>query len=132
MRTSSRILLFTAFFLAGCAGSLPRFTGADSPDGNEALPLEGEASFYGEDFAGHETSSGEMYDPSALTAAHRTLPYNTRIRVTNRSNGLSVVVRVNDRGPWRPGRILDLSMEAARRLSMTDSGTAPVKIEILP
>lgn len=130
MRTSSRILLFTGFFLAGCAGSLPRFTG--SPGGDEPLLLEGEASFYGEEFAGRETSSGELYDPSALTAAHRTLAFNTRIRVTNQSNGLSVIVRVNDRGPWRSGRILDLSMEAARRLKMTDSGTAPVRINILP
>ncbi len=132
MRTSGRILLFSAFFLVGCAGSLPRFTNADPPAGNEALLLEGEASFYGEDFAGRETSSGELYDPSALTAAHRTLAYNTRIRVTNQKNGLSVIVRVNDRGPWRSGRILDLSMEAARRINLTDSGTAPVRLEILP
>ncbi len=132
MRTSRRVLLFTVFFLAGCAGSLPRFTGADSPGADEPLLLEGQASFYGEEFAGRETSNGELYDPAALTAAHRTLAYNTRLRVTNRNNGLSVIVRVNDRGPWRSERILDLSMEAARRLKITESGTAPVRIEILP
>ncbi len=132
MGTSSRLLLFTTLFLAGCAGSLPRFTGADSPAGDEGLLLEGQASFYGEEFAGRETSSGELYDPKALTAAHRTLAYNTRIRVTNRNNGLSVIVRVNDRGPWRSDRILDISMEAARKLKMTDSGTVPVRIDILP
>ncbi len=132
MRTSRRVILFTAFFLAGCAGSLPRFTGADSPGADEPLLLEGQASFYGEEFAGRETSNGERYDPGALTAAHRTLAYNTRLRVTNRNNGLSVIVRVNDRGPWRSERILDLSMEAARRLKITESGTAPVRIEILP
>jgi rare lipoprotein A len=132
VKPSRCIFLFTALYLSGCAGSLPRFTGAASPAGDETLLLEGEASFYGDEFAGRRTSNGEQYDPSALTAAHRTLAFNTRIRVTNQINGLSVIVRINDRGPWRAGRILDLSMEAAHRLKMTESGTVPVRIEILP
>jgi rare lipoprotein A len=126
------ILLFAGFFLAGCSGSLPRFTGSDPVSAGETLLLEGEASFYGDEFAGRETSNGETYSPAGLTAAHRTLPFNTRLRVTNRANGLSVEVRVNDRGPWKAGRIIDLSMEAARRLKMVNDGTAQVRLEILP
>jgi rare lipoprotein A len=125
------ILLSAGFFMAGCAGSLPRFTGS-APGSDETLVLEGEASFYGDEFSGRETSNGETYSPDALTAAHRSLPFNTKIRVTNLTNGLSVVVRVNDRGPWKAGRILDLSMEAARRLKMISAGTASVRLEILP
>jgi rare lipoprotein A len=131
MQTPLRILLFAGFFIAGCAGSLPRFTGS-TPGADENLVFEGEASYYGDEFAGRETSSGETYSPDALTAAHRSLPFNTKLRVTNQANGLSVVVRVNDRGPWKPGRIIDLSMEAARRLKMIGPGTALVKLEILP
>ncbi len=132
MKVPRGFLLLAGFFLAGCAGSLPRFTGGSPPGDGEALLLEGEASFYGDEFAGRQTSSGEPYDPSALTAAHRTLAFNTRIRVTNRANGLSVIVRVNDRGPWHSERIIDLSMEAARKLKMIDSGKASVRLEILP
>ncbi len=132
MKTSLRILLFAGFFLAGCAGSLPRFTSGGPGGKGETLLLEGEASFYGQEFAGRETSSGEPYDPSALTAAHRSLPFNTRVRVTNQANGLSVVVRVNDRGPWKSSRIIDVSMEAASRLNMLDHGTVNVRLDILP
>jgi rare lipoprotein A len=131
MKTLPCILLFAVLLMTGCAGSLPRFTGS-APGADETLVLEGEASFYGDEFAGRETSNGEIYSPEALTAAHRSLPFNTKIRVTNQANGLSVVVRVNDRGPWIAGRIIDLSMEAARRLKMIGSGTALVKLEILP
>jgi len=67
----------------------------------------------------------------ALTAAHRTLPFNTLLKVTNLTNGKSVVVRVNDRGPFKEGRIIDLSLEAARRLSMMEAGTAAVRLQIM-
>jgi rare lipoprotein A len=132
MGTPLRVSLFAGFFLIGCSGSLPRFTASDPVSAGEALLLEGEASFYGDEFAGRATSNGEIYSPAALTAAHRTLPFNTRVRVTNQANGLSVEVRVNDRGPWKGGRIIDLSMEAARRLKMINDGTAQVRLEILP
>lgn len=90
--------------------------------------LAGLASFYHEE---QMTSSGERFDRSAMTAAHRTLPLNTWVRVTNEFNGRSVVVRINDRGPYKPGRIIDLSEAAARSLGMTTIGLVPVKLQIV-
>jgi rare lipoprotein A len=91
----------------------------------------GVASWYGRQFHGKPTSSGELYDMYAMTAAHKTLPIPTRVRVTNQSNGKSVIVRVNDRGPFVNNRIIDLSYAAARSLDMIGSGTALVEIEAL-
>lgn len=91
----------------------------------------GTASFYGPGFAGKRTANGERFDPSALTCAHRTLPFGTRVRVTNLSNGRSVIVRVNDRGPFHGHRLIDLSEGAARRLDMIRSGTVRVRVEVL-
>ena len=92
----------------------------------------GVASFYGHELAGNRTASGERFSPSALTAAHRKLPFGTKIRVTNLANGRSIVVRVNDRGPFVKGRILDLSLAAARSIGMVGRGMARVRIERLP
>jgi rare lipoprotein A len=89
----------------------------------------GIASFYGKEFHGRKTASGETYDMYKLTAAHRTLPFGTRVRVINLLNDKSVVVRINDRGPFKRERIIDLSFEAARRLGI--GGTAKVKLVIL-
>ena len=91
----------------------------------------GRASYYGERFRGRRTASGERFDPDGLTAAHRTLPFGTRLRVTNLRNGRSVTVRVNDRGPFHGSRVIDLSKAAARRIGMVGSGTARVRIERL-
>ena len=91
----------------------------------------GLASWYGLKFHGQRTSSGEPYDMYAMTAAHRTLPLPTWVRVTNRENGRSVVVKVNDRGPFHPGRIIDLSYAAAAKLGMLARGTAAVEIVVL-
>ena len=88
----------------------------------------GPASFYME---GSETASGEKFNPNELTAAHPTLPFGTRLRVTNVSNGRSVVVRVNDRGPFVPGRVVDVSHSAAETLGMTERGTAKVKLDVV-
>ncbi len=88
----------------------------------------GVASWYGPGFRGRKTASGERFRPSALTAAHRTLPFGTRVRVTNLSNSKSVVVRINDRGPFTGGRIIDLSQRAAKKIGMIRSGTAKVKV----
>ncbi len=96
-----------------------------------ALVGTGRASFYGERFRGRRTASGERFDPDGLTAAHRTLPFGTRLRVTHERTGQSVVVRVNDRGPFHGSRVIDLSKAAARRLGMVRSGTARVRIERL-
>lgn len=93
--------------------------------------LKGWASWYGYDGSGNVTATGERYNPEGLTAAHRTLRFGTRVRVTNTRNGRSVIVRINDRGPFIRGRIIDVSAGAARRLRMINSGVAPVKVEIL-
>src|SRR5690606_13032527 len=92
----------------------------------------GKASWYGGRFHGRRTASGERFDKHALTAAHRRLPFGTTVRVTNRRNGRSVTVRINDRGPFgRRGRIIDLSEAAARRLDMLRAGVVPVVVEVL-
>ena len=89
----------------------------------------GMASWYGRQFHGRKTASGETFDMNALTAAHRSLPLNCFIRVTNKTNGKSVVVKVNDRGPFHGNRVLDLSYGAAKQLGITNAGTAKVSIE---
>lgn len=91
----------------------------------------GVASYYGSELAGRRTASGERFNPNAMTAAHRTLPLGTRLRVTNSANGKSVVVRVNDRGPFARGRILDLSHAAARVIGLVSRGHGSVSIERL-
>jgi rare lipoprotein A len=90
--------------------------------------MKGLASFYG---SGARTATGEAFDPNGLTAAHRTLPFGTRVRVTRVDTGESVIVRINDRGPFKPGRVIDLSRGAAENLNMTDKGLTPVKLEVL-
>ncbi|TYP00015.1 rare lipoprotein A [Geothermobacter ehrlichii] len=92
---------------------------------------EGIASWYGRKFHGRKTSNGEIYDMYAMTAAHKTLPLGVYVRVTNRRNGRQAVVRINDRGPFVAGRIIDLSYAAARQLDIVETGTAPVRIEAL-
>ncbi|MBW6512163.1 MAG: septal ring lytic transglycosylase RlpA family protein [Desulfuromonadaceae bacterium] len=92
---------------------------------------EGRASWYGKDFHGKQTSNGETYDMHAMTAAHKTLPLGVFVRVKNLDNGKETVVRVNDRGPFVVGRIIDLSYAAARQLDVVGPGTAPVRIEAL-
>ncbi len=96
-----------------------------------AFYAEGMASYYGSELAGRRTASGERFNPNELTAAHRTLPLGTRIRVTNPANGQSVVVRVNDRGPFHGNRILDLSHGAARAIGIALRGTGRVVIDVL-
>lgn len=93
--------------------------------------LIGEASYYGPGFHGKLTANGETYNQNDLTCAHKTLPFNTKLRITFMPTGKSVVVRVNDRGPYKRGRILDLSVEAAKRLGMTETGTGIVRAQII-
>jgi rare lipoprotein A len=90
----------------------------------------GKASYLGKKFDHRPTASGELYDPERLTAAHRTLPFGTRVRVTNLENGRSVVVRINDRGPYGKGRVIDLSLRAARRLDFVEKGVTRVRLEV--
>jgi len=87
------------------------------------------ATYYGQEFAGRRTASGETFNPSAMTAAHRTLPFGTRVRVTNSRSGRSIIVRINDRGPFVKGRAIDLSSGAARAIGMGSTGN--VRMEVI-
>lgn len=93
--------------------------------------MEGTASWYGEDFNGRLTASGEVYDMYAYTAAHKTLPLGTVVKVTNEDNGKTTEVRINDRGPYVKGRIIDLSRTAGRAIDIRGTGTAKVKLDIV-
>ena len=110
---------------AGCGTS-----GATSGEG-QLRTERGEASYYAGKFIGRPTASGEIYDPTALTAAHQRLPFGTTVRVTRLDTDASVIVRINDRGPFKRGRIIDLSRAAARRIDMIRDGIAPVHLQIV-
>ena len=127
--------------LTGCAtprrlviDPAPSARTGDSPalpaiyDPHPASVLQGNASFYGKP---QPTASGERFDPKALTAAHKTLPLHSVVRVVNLKNNQSVIVRINDRGPYVRGRIIDLSSAAAEKVSMINSGVVPVRVEVL-
>lgn len=96
-----------------------------------ALADIGHASYYGRELAGRKTASGEIFRPEGMTAAHRSLPLGTKVKVTNLSNGKAVVLRINDRGPFVRGRMLDVSHGAAKVLGFASAGTARVRIERL-
>jgi rare lipoprotein A len=115
--------------LTGC-GTTPSLTTGPA-DVTERGEQVGMASFYAHAHHGRRTASGERYDMHALTAAHRSLPFGTDLRVTNLANGRSVVVRVNDRGPYRKGRVVDVSLAAAKKLGLVKRGVARVKVEVL-
>jgi rare lipoprotein A len=117
--------LVVVAFVAACGGRQAR---QPEPPHHPTNGMRGMASWYGES---QTTASGERFDRHKMTAAHRTLPIGTRVRVTNTRNGKSVVVRINDRGPYGRGRIIDLSEAAAKQLDMIDAGVAPVTIEVL-
>jgi rare lipoprotein A len=91
----------------------------------------GEASYYGEEFHGKKTASGEIFNKWDYTCAHKKLPFNTKVKVTNLKNQKSVIVRVNDRGPFVKGRIVDLSFAAAKKIGMVKQGVVKVKIEVI-
>ncbi len=133
-----------AALLAGCSGpkNTPKVQSGYRPytvRGKTYHPVktaegyseEGIASWYGPGFHGKKTASGERFNQNALTAAHKLLPFGTKLRVTNLSNGREVVVRINDRGPFSSRRIIDLSKKAAEKLGMLRSGTAKVRIAAL-
>jgi len=116
-------LLTSAACGIGCA-STPQ-------SGASSSAFTGKASWYGKAFSGRPTASGELFDPSQMTAAHKTLAFGTRVRVTHLGNGRSVIVRINDRGPFTGGRVIDLSEAAARELGMIQAGVAEVRVEVL-
>ncbi len=121
---------FLATVASGCAAGGGR-SALETQDAAlvSAEPSVGIASYYGREFRGRSTASGTRYDDRRMTAAHPTLPFGTRVRVTNLANDRSVVVTVTDRGPFRGGRIIDVSRRAARRLGFLGAGTARVRLE---
>jgi rare lipoprotein A (peptidoglycan hydrolase) len=137
-------LTFLAALLLGLgtlsfSGKMVKAPAGPLPNQQDGAPVQaqarhsetGLASWYGRAWQGHRTASGVRYDMRKLTAAHRSLPLNTKVRVTNLENGRSVEVTINDRGPYVPHRVIDLSARAARDLGMTHQGLAPVKVELV-
>lgn len=130
------IVLPTQLLVSGCGSGSPRFTSKGRPDTGWREPssssqLEGVASYYAGEFNGRKTASGEYYDMNDLTAAHRTLPFGTKVKVTNLDTGRTVVVRINDRGPFKDDRVIDLSLGAAKELGLIAMGTGRVILQIL-
>ncbi|PYN59685.1 MAG: septal ring lytic transglycosylase RlpA family lipoprotein [Candidatus Rokuibacteriota bacterium] len=117
--------LLILVLLAGCAVVRP------SPPPSASAERTGEASWYGRPFHGRRTASGEVYDMYKLTAAHPTLPFGARVRVTSLRNGRSVEVRINDRGPAVRGRVIDLSYAAARAIDSVGAGVFPVRLRVV-
>lgn len=128
MPTRSTLPILVAFIVAISAACAPRYVVRERSEG---WTQSGTACWYGGEFHGRRTASGEMFDENKLTAAHPSLPFGTIVRVTNTSNDQSVLVRINDRGPWKRGRIIDLSRAAAEQLGMIHAGLAEVEIEVV-
>ncbi|MCI8209069.1 hypothetical protein AUC61_05910 [Pseudomonas sp. S25] len=122
LRLLGTTALFT--FLVGCASQNQTIDA-------RGYDQTGDASYYGARHHGKRTASGEPFDQNALTAAHRQLPFGTRVKVTNLDNDKSIIVRINDRGPHTRGRLIDLSRAAAEQIGMVRSGTAPVRVQSL-
>ncbi len=124
----ARIGVFVAVLLTAVNGVE---TASAKEKSSSIRAASGSASWYGPGFHGRKTANGERYNMHALTAAHRSLPFGTKVRVTNRKNGKSVVVRINDRGPYAGGRVIDLSRGAAQAVSMMGAGVVPVNLKVL-
>ncbi len=139
-RISLTILIMMCILAISCSNA-PRYTSVSGKRKSPSLSTKskgyhpkviyGVSSFYGEDFHGKLTANGEVYDMYGLTAAHKTLPLNTVVRVTNTANNKSLILRINDRGPFVKGRILDCSYGAALKLGFITHGTTKVKIEVI-
>jgi rare lipoprotein A len=129
------LLLVTVVLLSACGKTVrvaPPGSSVSSSRNAETSELVGIASYYAEPYHGRKTANGETFDTyEHMTAAHKTLPFNTVVKVKNQANGKDVEVRINDRGPFIDGRIIDLSLKAAREIDMVRAGVVPVKLEIL-
>jgi len=112
-------------------GSAVSLTKAGAGESAKSSPTTGVASYYGAQYHGKPTASGEIFDMNQLTAAHPSYAFGTRVKVTHSGNNRSVIVRINDRGPFIKGRVIDLSRAAAEKLQMAKSGLAQVKLEIV-
>ncbi|MDK2768283.1 septal ring lytic transglycosylase RlpA family protein [Sphingomonas sp.] len=126
MRSIIAVMMLTAAAPVAAQDAAP----APAASGTATVLASGMASYYGDAHAGNRTASGERFNPSDMTAAHRSLPFGTKLRVTDPSTGRSVIVRVNDRGPFHKSRILDLSEAAARELGIVRRGRALVEIAL--
>jgi peptidoglycan lytic transglycosylase len=116
-------LLTVSLFALGAAVATPSLVQAEPDNRSGRAVQSGRASWYGPGFHGRKTASGETFNANALTAAHRTLPFGTRLRVMNKSTGRSVVVRINDRGPYAHGRVIDLSRASAQAIGISGVGS---------
>lgn len=123
LRWAGAACLLMLALLVGCS-STPNSSASGHSD-------TGQASYYGNEFHGRKTANGERFDQGKLTAAHRSLPFGTRVKVTNTQNGKTVVVRVNDRGPFVKGRIIDLSSSAFKSIASLNAGVVPVRIQVM-
>lgn len=130
-------LIIFSFLITSCASTI-RFSDRNYSINNnssnnviQGYSFRGKASYYSSEFHGRTTASGEIFDKNKLTAAHKTLPFGTKLNVKNLKNGRSVVVIINDRGPFVEGRIIDLSYEAARQLDMINDGVVDVECTII-
>jgi rare lipoprotein A len=133
MRPFAKAALLAIFVLAsGCAGSRPASWDHGAAPPPAAFVQEGWASYYGTAHHGHRTASGVRFDEHQLTAAHRSLPFGTQVRVTNLENGRTVMVTINDRGPFTKKRVIDVSSRAARELGFLRAGMARVRLEVGP
>ncbi len=132
-RHQGAFVLCLLVLLSACGGKqVPLSSSPRTSPSASASEVEGLASYYAEPYHGRRTASGEVFDTyEALTAAHRTLPFHTVVRVQNTSNGKAVEVRINDRGPFIDGRIIDLSLRAAREIDMVRTGVTRVKLTII-
>ncbi len=123
---------FLSLYTSGNETALSRISPVNTDTKKAENPFfvtRGTASYYADDFHGHKTANGETFDMHELTAAHRFLPFGTSVKVTNLMNGKGVIVRINDRGPYIKGRIIDLSAGAAKRLGIMQNGIVKVKLE---
>ena len=126
-----RHYLLCLIALGACLATACATAPVKAPQDWGSFRQQGEASWYGPDFHGKTTANGERYNMLGLTAAHQQIPFNTLVRVTNLANGRTATVRINDRGPFMKGRILDLSYGAARALGASGTGVIPVRIEVV-
>jgi rare lipoprotein A len=125
------LLLSTALLTTACAASRPAPSSSTYSDVDDSFVEEGIASYYANQHEGRRTASGRVFDNSALTAAHRTLPFGTRLHVVNLDNGRDVVVTVTDRGPFRKARVIDVTRRAAKKLGFLRAGIARVRLEVV-
>lgn len=134
MKIKLLYLLITLFILQSCSGTI-RFSSITQPEDKSSYQsgdvFHGLASFYSDEFEGRQTANGEIYDKNKFTAAHKTIAFGTKVKIRNLQNNLTTIVIINDRGPFVPGRVIDLSRAAAEQIGMIQQGVVEVEITII-